>query len=485
MLEKARSFECQKECGISEEMRPVAHLTPRCGWMNDPNGFSFYDGACHLFYQYYPYDINWGPMHWGHAVTKDLISWEYLPCAMAPDREYEDGCYSGTAVSDDTYGHLLMYTAHHNDPKLQRQCIANGDGLNYTKWEENPVITADDLPDTIDPGSFRDPKLFYEKGHWNCLTVAKDREGMGHVLHFVSDDLKKWTFGGFVLDSDKAHGAMWECPDLFTASGKQILCVSCEELPVTETLPGGHQVLFFPGSFDMEKSRFLPDADFQMPDIGPDFYAPETVQMPDGRTVLIGWLQNWDNRRDPKSDRLNTPKDFPWAGMMTVPREVTFQNGQILMQPVHELEEHLTDPVKVSAKLEADPVCFDGICGRCLDLKLCLKTDGTASVTVSFAADGDYRTDLVFDAAKGTLTLDRSSAGMDCVFSDTRIMHLGKGTKCLDVRILLDRFSAEIFEGEGAHVMTASLFTPQEASGIFFSARGEAELECECRKIVK
>ena len=108
-LERAREYETRKEKQIPELLRPLFHLTPRCGWMNDPNGFSYYNGMYHMFYQYYPYDTCWGPMHWGHAVSKDLVTWEHMPCAMAPDSESDcDGCFSGGAIETEDNKHLLM-----------------------------------------------------------------------------------------------------------------------------------------------------------------------------------------------------------------------------------------------------------------------------------------------------------------------------------------------------------------------------------------
>lgn len=147
-LKKACEYERKKEQEISSQERPVFHLSPRVGWMNDPNGFSYYDGKYHLFYQYHPYDTVWGSMHWGHAVSDDLLHWEYLPVAIAPDEKYDkDGCFSGSALALDDGRHLLMYTGVRREEQpdgtvrdIQAQCIAVGDGLEYKKYEKNPVL---------------------------------------------------------------------------------------------------------------------------------------------------------------------------------------------------------------------------------------------------------------------------------------------------------------------------------------------------------
>ena len=138
----ARAYEEEAARRIPDTSRPKFHLSPYVGWMNDPNGFSYYKGEYHLFYQYNPYDTVWGSMHWGHAVSKDLIHWHYMPVALAPDKSYDSfGCFSGSAVELPNGEHLLMYTGVHKDSntgeEFQTQCIAIGDGLNYRKYSQN------------------------------------------------------------------------------------------------------------------------------------------------------------------------------------------------------------------------------------------------------------------------------------------------------------------------------------------------------------
>ena len=144
-LQKARDFEARQGAQIPDPERPVFHATPTVGWMNDPNGFSVYQGKCHLFYQYHPYSNEWGPMHWGHLTTQDFIHWERLPAALAPDQPFDDaGCFSGGAVELPDGKHLLMYTGVRREQNekgawhdVQTQCVAIGDGLNYEKYALN------------------------------------------------------------------------------------------------------------------------------------------------------------------------------------------------------------------------------------------------------------------------------------------------------------------------------------------------------------
>ena len=194
-LIEARKAEEIAEKQIREIDRPAFHLSTRAGWMNDPNGFSFYRGEYHLFYQYYPYDSHWGPMHWGHAVSRDLLKWKYLPAVLAPDMPYDrDGCFSGSAVTLPDGRHLLMYTGVQKEypvmgNDIQTQCLAIGDGLEYEKYEGNPVLTARDLPEGASPYDFRDPKILeLEDGSYQCIMGSRPADGSGQQTYGRSGD---------------------------------------------------------------------------------------------------------------------------------------------------------------------------------------------------------------------------------------------------------------------------------------------------------
>ena len=190
-LLQAREYEAREGARVSGDERPGYHFTPRIGWLNDPNGLSFYDGQYHLFYQYHPYNSHWGPMHWGHAVSEDMITWEYLPAALAPDEDYDrSGCFSGTAVTMDDGSHLLMYTGCADSPEdptgrgrwLQSQCLAvrKPGSSEYIKYSNNPVITGADLPEGADAYEFRDPYLWRGDDVSFCAVIASGRcDGCG------------------------------------------------------------------------------------------------------------------------------------------------------------------------------------------------------------------------------------------------------------------------------------------------------------------
>ena len=166
-LKKANEYEKAEQEKIPVEEKPAFHVAAPVGWINDPNGFSWYQGQIHLFYQYHPYTTEWGPMHWGHSVSDDMIHWKNMPSVLAPDQEYDKrGCFSGSAVEKDGK-HVLIYTGVSNVQmengsiqERQNQCIAYGDGEIYVKSPQNPVITGDMLPADCSKIDFRDPKVW-------------------------------------------------------------------------------------------------------------------------------------------------------------------------------------------------------------------------------------------------------------------------------------------------------------------------------------
>lgn len=210
-LSTARAYEQRYGSQIGPGERPVFHVTPMIGWMNDPNGFSFYKGEYHLFYQYHPYSSHWGPMHWGHVVSKDLLHWEYRPAALAPEEPYDQGgCFSGSALTLPDGRHLLMYTGVRLEQQengkareVQTQCLAVGNGFDYEKYEGNPVLDERDLPKGGSRFDFRDPKIWQkEDGTYCCVIGNRPADGSGQILLFTSPDGFHWG-NGTVLSANQ------------------------------------------------------------------------------------------------------------------------------------------------------------------------------------------------------------------------------------------------------------------------------------------
>ena len=189
----------------NKQIRPYFHITGEKGWINDPNGLIKFKGLYHVFFQYYPHDVNWGPMHWGHRVSEDLINWNELPNALYPKTvSSEDGCFSGTSIIHNDVLYLVYTGFFENgggDNIRQVQCLASSkDGLTFEK--HGIIIDETILPNEYNPCDFRDPKVWKEKNTFYMIVAARKKEGRGHILMFKSDDLFKWEFVKDVLPDE-------------------------------------------------------------------------------------------------------------------------------------------------------------------------------------------------------------------------------------------------------------------------------------------
>lgn len=483
MLKKAQEYEVQQEKKIAETERPVFHLTPRVGWMNDPNGFSRYGERYHMFYQYYPYGTNWGPMHWGHAVSRDLLHWEYLPAAMAPDQEYDHfGCFSGGAVEDENGNHMLMYTgvSRENGQEVQTQCIAIGDGVTYQKYEKNPVLTGKDLPEGASTVDFRDPRIWRETdGTYRCAVGNRSADGSGQILLFQSENGLDWKFEQILSQNQNRYGKMWECPDFFSLDGYDVLLVSPQDMEAVEKefIPGNGTLCVL-GHLDEEHR--LAEEKIQTVDYGIDFYAPQTVEAPDGRRIMIGWMQNWDTCgvRNPESK---------WFGQMSCPREIRIENGKLYQQPVRELAQYYGEKVSYQNVVVEKETHLDGICGSVLDLQIELipAEGGYEEFILRFAKNEKHYSEFHFEPEQSLATIDRTHSGVCRAVMHQRTCVAAKNEGKLKIRMILDRFSAEIFLNDGEQVMTMTLYTEGEAEEIQFSAKGKVCMNVVAHRLEK
>ncbi len=501
MVREVRKYEELMERTITSAERPLFHLSCRVGWMNDPNGFSYYNGKYHMFYQYHPYNITWGPMHWGHAVSEDLLHWKYLPAVMAPDEPYDmDGCFSGSAVELPDGRHLLMYTGvstegHPDGTRsgLQQQCIAIGDGMDYEKYAGNPLITADMLPEGSSRIDFRDPKMVRQPdGTYMVLLGSRPEDGSGQILTYQSSDAFHWEYKGVLAKNMCRYGRMWECPDFFELDGKHVLLVSPQDmLPEGFEYHNGNGTLALIGHLSEDGS--LCEEANQSIDYGIDFYAPQTVLTPDGRRVMIGWMQNWDTAPAMKDE------DLKWLGQMSIPRELSIVDNRLYQKPVRELEEHRQNKVLYEDALiegeeetknsgPADDVqsrdlSFEGVKGRCVDMTVRIRPEDPEKLfdrfTIKFAAAGSRFSMLNWRPKEQVLKIDRKFSGSRRAIIHQRRALVPSKDGSVTIRLILDRFSVEAFVNDGRQVLSAVLYTEQEADGISFSCRGQARVDIE------
>ncbi len=483
-LQKARAFEAQYGPHIPDRERPLFHATPAIGWMNDPNGFSFYKGECHLFFQYHPYSNEWGPMHWGHLKSRDFLHWERLPVALAPDQDYDAfGCFSGGAVELPDGRQLLMYTGvrrgHNADGYLQdiqTQCLAIGDGVDYEKYSGNPVLTGDDLPRGGSAIDFRDPKLWREgDGTYRAAIGNRTEDDSGAILLYRSADCLHWEFVRTLDRSCNRYGKMWECPDYFPLDGRQVLIVSPQEMDPEglEFHTGNGTVCLIgdcePGSGDFVRRHV------QAIDYGLDFYAPQTLLTADGRRVMIAWMQNWASAGA-------KPAHCRWFGQMTLPRELSVRDGRLYQVPVRELEGCRGRCVKHTGVPVSGEVSLPGVRGRVVDMTVTVRPAAGESCRwfcVRVAKDGQYETRLQYRPGEGVLKLDRTHSGLPHDIVHTRKFLVRPGDSTIKLRIVLDRFSVEVFVNDGEQAASTVIYTRQEAEAITFEAGGSALVDVE------
>ncbi len=481
-LREARKYEETMEADINGR-RPAFHLSPRVGWMNDPNGFSYYKGAYHLFYQYYPYDSVWGPMHWGHAVSRDLLHWEYLPAALAPDTAYDkDGCFSGSALELPDGRQLLMYTGVVKEPRtdggfqdIQTQCIVIGDGRDYEKYQQNPVLDGGDLPEGGSRNDFRDPKLWMEEdGTYRCVVGNCTGDKDGRILLYKSEDGIHWDFLSILAENKGRFGRMWECPDFFKLDGKYVLLTSPQDMmPRGFEYHNGNGTICLMGDYDEKTNTFIEEHN-QAVDYGIDFYAPQTIAAPDGRRIMIGWMQNWDtcNLRD--TERF-------WFGQMTLPRELSIENGRLVQKPVRELESLRGEEVRYENVVFTDTIRLDGIRGRKMDMEIMLRPADPENIfhkfAVRFAQDETYHTSVSFRPLESVVKVDRKFSGSRRAIIHQRRSRVSGRDGKLKLRVILDRFSAEVFVNDGEQVLTITFYTDLSADGISFYVDGKAVMD--------
>lgn len=468
-----------------EPHRPQFHFSPPAHWMNDPNGMVYYAGEYHLFYQYYPDSTVWGPMHWGHAVSKDLTHWEHLPIALYPDSL--GYIFSGSAVVDwkntsgfgkngqpplvaiFTYHNMAGEKAGRSDFQYQGIAYSQDKGRSWTKYAGNPVVP--------NPGAirdFRDPKVIWHdaSGQWIMVFAVAD-----HVTFYGSKDLKNWTHLSDFGQALGAHTGVWECPDLFPmrveSSGDTLWTLLCSINPGAPN--GGSGTQYFIGHFDGK--TFSLDADFAKNvqggkavwlDYGRDNYAGVSwsdVPRADGRRLFLGWMSNWDYAQVVPTTR--------WRSAMTLPREInlrkTVAGYRLYAQPAREIKRLrdrtialkpavFSDQYDISAQIGA----FDGL----LELELELESaDGVhLDLVLECANNQGNRYQIGCNTELRQYYADRRQSGKQA-FSEKFAGTIATAPRISDdniirLHIFLDTASAELFADDGATVMT-DIFFPE------------------------
>ena len=440
---------------------PLYHIAAPIGWINDPNGFCFFNNKYHLFYQYYPYAAKWGPMHWGHVISDDLIHWQNAPVALAPDNTYDrDGCFSGSALVKDNKMYLL-YTGHVDLPineagidRIETQCLAvSDDGLFFEKIKKNPVIMCPAL--YAHAGHFRDPKMWEHEGHYYTVIGAQTFNEKGQVLLFESNDLKNWQYKNVMAKCDGNQGFMWECPNLAEIDGKDVFIFSPQGVkPENNKYLNLHQSGYMLGKLDYETGIFQHE-EFNLLDFGFDFYAPQIMQTPDGRCIMIGWLNMWENEMPEQADG--------WAGMLSVVRELHICDKQLLTPPAKEL-------IQLRGESRTIPHCiFTEACQLVkspetaseLIIDFSLQTDTAFSLLLRSSVQGKII--FSYDNYTGRCSLKRTYADYNLSGERETLISIQDN---LNLRIFFDKSSIEIFINNGEAVFSTRSYIDNTTNSI-------------------
>ena len=439
---------------IIKTKEPVFHITGERGWINDPNGLIYYNGQYHAFFQHYPDDIKWGPMHWGHVISDDLTNWSYLPIALTPGDDCDkNGCFSGSAIVHD--GKLwLMYTGfienQGGESIRQVQCLAeSSDGVTFKK--HGIVIGEELLPEGYAPCDFRDPKVWYHNDSFWCIAAARKVEGRGRVLLYKSKDLFKWEFVNDLFGKDSL-GTMIECPDYNEALGYMMFCEQFQPNEGKEHL-NIHTCRYAVGKIDYSTGRFVEDSR-GIVDYGFDMYAPQTFA---GKPVFMGWLNMWDR---------NVPSaKYGFAGMLTAARELSVNDGRLYQQPC----------VNAAKVYEAD-VC-DRLCDRAVTGVVSVKATNLRELSIKLRSNGENYTSMAL--VDGEWVFDRSKSGEAIVGAEKDADSLNgirrmpySGNDEVTLTIVMDEFSVEIFEDGRA--LSSTIYPPVGADGIELCVKADS-----------
>jgi fructan beta-fructosidase len=447
--------------------------------MNDPNGLLFHNGTWHLFFQHYPHGMTWGPMHWGHATSLDLMNWQEQAVALAPDPL--GMIFSGSAVIDmhntsglgevGTSPWVAIFTHHDADAEkagrsdFQHQSLAYSldEGRTWQKYAGNPVLPN---PGTKD---LRDPKVFWHTatGRWVMSLAAGD-----HIAFYTSSNLKDWTLQSRFGYNAGAHGGVWECPDLIklTLDGQPHWVLIVSVMPGGPN--GGSATQYFVGDFD--GVRFTPhDTPTRWLDHGPDNYAGVTWHNTASRAVLMGWMSNWIYAQ-------NLPTS-PWRSAMTLPRELSLQRVG------HELHLSNRPTPEVLQGLQGTPIAFSSM-GSDLHLPsdalrqtdgrflIELKAPSLQDFTLTLSNDAGDALQIGYAAANRSYWIDRTNSGLSNfhpAFAQRHTAPRVSDAAAAHISLYFDRTSVELFADQGLTSMTSLHFPREPWSHLKVEAKGE------------
>ena len=469
-----------------EQYRPQFHFSPEEKWMNDPNGMVFFNDEYHLFYQYHPFGTTWGPMHWGHAVSKDLIHWEHLPIALYPDEL--GAIFSGSGVVDwenttgffekNEPGLVAIYTSAgtypDSDRPLQQQSLAysKDNGRTWVKYEGNPVLSDVNITD------YRDPKVFWheETNKW-VMVLATGQT----ITIYTSLNLKEWEFASAFGHTAGSHNGVWECPDLFklpvdNGQEKWVMIVSIGDNGQTAE---GSRTQYFIGQFD--GTTFVNDHDdstILWLDYGRDNYAGVSwSDIQDGRRIYLGWMSNWRYANQvPTED---------WRSAMTLPRELslaaTEAGVRLFQKPVAEVQTIRKETESyLPLTIESGNAHAVPLKSSLLELTFEFEKGSSSQFGLIIQHSKQEKTIIGYNTVEEKLFVDRTLSGehsFSASFPAVQEAPIKLGQQRLKLQLFLDASSIEVFANNGEAAITSLLFPSQSGQElILFSNEGSTNV---------
>jgi beta-fructofuranosidase len=476
VIRKTQPSRSQKGCveveaGMRERLtqdphRPCYHFLPPANWMNDPNGLIQWHGRYHLFYQYNPQGPFFGKMHWGHAVSQDLVYWTDLPIALAPTpgTADEDGCWSGCTVNDNGIP-TVIYTGFQGGKQLP--CVAmsqdDKDLITWEKYPGNPVIATP--PSDLAVTGFRDHAVWREGDTWYQIVGSGIQDAGGTALLYHSPDLVSWQYMHPICVGDKNEtGEMWECPDLFRLGDKHVLVLSPVPL---------RKAMYFVGTY--ADYKFTPEIQGVL-DYGGHFYAPQTMLDEKGRRLMWGWL--WEGRSD------KAQREAGWAGVMSLPRVLFSRRDDLLdVAPAPELQALRKNRYRLTdvAIPTGSPKVLADVQDDALEIlaEFELGDADAVGVKVRCSPDGAEQTLVIYDRMSQRLEIDRERASLDPeARRDRRGGPLGLDDgETLKLHIFLDRSVVEAFGNDQICVTSRIYPSRPDSLGVdVFTRAGDARL---------
>lgn len=463
-----------------EKYRSLCHFSPKYGWMNDPNGMVYKDGEYHLFYQYNPYGSTWGNMHWGHAISKNLITWEHLPVAIAPDGL--GTIFSGSCVVDKDntagFGSNAIIAFYTSAGERQTQSIAYSldNGRTFKKYARNPILTS-----TV--RDFRDPKVFWNEdiNKWNLILAAGQE-----MQIYSSRNLKEWALESSFGEGQGAHGGVWECPDLVklpvrgTDLEKWVLI--CNLNPGGPF--GGSATQYFVGAFDGKtfKNESAPDK-IKWMDFGKDHYAAVTwSNAPDQRTIALAWMNNWEYANDVPIKQFRSSNSIPRELFLYI-RNGDFYLGSV---PVKEFEILKNKPVKIKS-FEVDHTYNLGDILKsaitAYEIELTIKNRNAEVIGFQLFNENGDEVDFYYNLIEKKFAMDRTKSGLIDFSKYFPAVTTAPLTlqNCYKLRLIIDSASIEVFGGEGDFAMTNLVYPTIPYKRMSFYSKGGAYDVISCR----